>query len=240
MNKDLQKKFTQTYLPPQGPNGVYIYDSDLHSMSFENNNNSSELLKHNRTIDNLAQERSLVTNRNIDKLGTPGNYNLTIDDSVDATLSQSNTRHLFKNLYGETLLTSLFFSKTNIVNIQNLIKMMVFKQMNKVVSDQSTNELMIVMRSIFLTYSEHPLLINENMSETQKNELYKQYSLEVARLNELVLNDIVPKICSELQQYLGYLHDSSNPRFIIDRSQNTSVTGQKQYRSITNVLTGDF
>ena len=94
------------------------------------------------------------------------------------------------------------------------------------------------MRSIFLSCSEHPLLIDETMPKEEINILLKLYTNEVARLNQLVIDTIVPLICSQLQQYISYLQDSSRGLQPIPRSINTSVTGTKQFRSITNILTG--
>jgi hypothetical protein len=153
-------------------------------------------------------------------------------------LSGSNTRHLFKNLYGETLLTFLFFSSQNVDNIQKLVRMVVFKETQLVLDNQSTNELLIVMRSIFLEYSAHPPLIDPEMSSETKQQLYVMYTQEVSRLNEIVINAIVPKIISQLQQYLDYLRDASTQPYQTDTPQNVSIAGERQYRSVTQVLTG--
>ena len=73
-----------------------------------------------RTLQMIRKQRGQrLTSEKVDKMVSPGSHILTIDDDG---LSDSNTKYLFKNLYGETLLTSLFFSKLNILNIQNVIK----------------------------------------------------------------------------------------------------------------------
>lgn len=223
---------------------IPLIQTDFHPSVFQNNaiNSVTSNIKHDRTMLSLTNERGNILGNDtskqfdISQLSKPGHYNLTIDDDK---LSGSNTRHLFKNLYGETPLTFLFFSKDNTDNIQNVIRMLVYKQMNYTIDNQSVIDLQIVMRSIFLAYSEHPLLINENMAEKQKNELLILYTNETARLNELVIDTVVPKICSELQQYLSYLKDSATPIQPIPRSINVSSAGERAYRSITNVLTGN-
>jgi hypothetical protein len=166
---------------------------------------------------------------------SPGSHILTIDDDG---LSDSNTRHLFKNLYGETLLTSLFFSKLNILNIQNVIKFNVHKETNYIIDKQSMNELMIIMRAVFLEYSRHPKLITPDMPQDEKDVLLMKYKMEVSRLNTIVINQVVPSIISQLQQYVDYLKDASEQPYYMDKPENVSVKGQKQYRSITQVLTG--
>jgi len=224
-----------------------LANPDMHPSQFQNNaiNNVSNNIKQNRTLVSLTNERKNVFGLNSDqensqqidisKLESPGTYAFTSDD---AKVSGSNTRFLFKNLYGETPLTFLFFSEDNIRNIQNLTKMLVYKQMNNVISDQNVTDLQIVMRSIFLAYSEHPKLIDETMSKEEISVLLKQYTNEVDRLNQLVINSIVPDICSQVQAYLDYLRDSSSGLRTIPRAISTSISGTKSYRSITNILTG--
>jgi hypothetical protein len=116
--------------------------------------------------------------------------------------------------------------------------MLVYKQMNYVISDQNVTDLQIVMRSVFLAYSEHPPLLDETMSKEKIKFLLKLYTLEVARLNQLVIDTIVPDICSQVQAYLHYLRDAGTPLKTIPRAISTSVAGEKAYRSVTNVLLG--
>jgi hypothetical protein len=204
----------------------------FHPSFYEHNTN----IQKDQNILNSVQERRQMKLQNIDTLVSPGKYKLTVDDSQ---LGESNTRFLFKNLYGETLLTKLFFSKENVKNIQNLIKLVVHREVEQVIDDQSVNELLIVMRSVFLEYSAHPPLIDENtMNKQQIITLKKKYTEEVQRLNELVINAIVPKLISQLQQYLDYLRDASTQPYTIDRPISDSISGQRQYRSATQVFFG--
>jgi cytochrome c556 len=94
------------------------------------------------------------------------------------------------------------------------------------------------MRSIFLEYSSHPALISEEMSETERQILFKKYTNEVDRLNQIVVREIIPKIVSQIQQYVDYLRDASQQPYYMDKPKNESVKGQKQYRSVTQVLSG--
>jgi hypothetical protein len=218
-------------------NNIGLNNPQLHPSQFQNNKvNIKANLKNNRTLSSISDERGkILATKNLDKLTSPGKYKLTPNDFE---LDGSNTKNLFKNLYGETLLTFLFFSKDNINNIQQLIRMSVYKETNEIIDIQSINDLMVIMRSIFLAYSEHPKLINESMSEKEKSYLLILYTEEVDRLNQLIINECVPLIISQLQQYLTYLHDASTPLQIMEKPISTSVTGTKGYRSITSVLLG--
>lgn len=189
-----------------------------------------------RTLQMIRKQRGQrLTSEKVDSMESPGSHILTTDDDG---LSESNTRYLFKNLYGETLLTSLFFSKLNILNIQNVIKFNVHKETNYIIDKQSMNELMIIMRAVFLEYSRHPKLITPDMQQNEKDILLMKYKMEVSRLNTIVINQVVPNIVSQLQQYIDYLRDASEQPYYMDKPKNVSIKGQKQYRSITQVLTG--
>lgn len=208
-----------------------LFHPELYERSFD-------LPGDKRTLMTITEERSKrLPSTKVEELKSPGKFNLTPDDEK---LSGSNTRFLFKNLK-ETPLTFLFFSDQNIKNIQNLIKLNVHKKLGYIIDDQSVNELMIVMRSIYLEYSAHPPLIDENMSNEERQILFKKYTNEVDRLNQIVVQDILPKLVSQIQQYLDYLRDASQQPYHMDKPVNESVKGQKQYRSITQVLAGgDF
>lgn len=210
---------------------------EIHPSQFQNDtNNINSNLKNTRTLLSIRDERAqTLAVDDINKLISPGKYNFTENDQE---LAGSNTSSMFKNLYGETLLTFLFFSSENVNNIQKLIRMLVYKETQKVVDNQSDTELLVIMRSIFLSYSEHPKLIDETMSQKEKDDLIRLYTAEVHRLNQLVIDTCVPNIVSQLQQYLIYLYDSSNPLKIMDKPISTSVSGTKNYRSQTQVLLG--
>jgi hypothetical protein len=206
----------------------------FHQEIFETSNLDVPL--ETRTLQQIRKQRGQrLTSETVDKMVSPGSFHLTTNNT---NVSGSNTRYLFKNLYGETLLTFLFFSEKNINNLQNLIKMIVHREVGYVIDNQSVNELLIIMRAVFLEYSFHPKLIDENMSEKERNELFKKYTAEVERLNTIVINQITPKIISGLQQYIDYLRDASEQPYQMDKPKNDSVKGQRQYRSTTQVLIG--
>lgn len=192
-----------------------------------------------RTLQSIRQQRGQrLTKEKVSDLISPGSFDMNTNENQ---VSGSNTRFLFKNLYGETLLTFLFFSKQNIENIQNVVKFIVNREIGYVIDNQSTTELLIIMRAIFLEYSFHPKLLTENMSDKERQSLLKKYTQEVSRLNTILINQIIPKIVSQIQQYVDYLRDASQQPYQMNSPENDSVQGQKQYRSTTQVLLGgDF
>lgn len=219
-------------------NKITLVRADAHPTFFQDvNANAKENLKNQRTLLSVTTDReSKLVTSDLGKLESSGNFNFT--EKVDVELTGSNTRHLFRNLYGETPLTFLFFSKQNIDNIQNVIRHLIYKELLQVIDRQNDTELMIVMRSIFLEYHRHPKLLTPNMTDAEKTRLTKQYTDEVSRLNDLVINESVPRIISQLQQYMDYLKDCSTPRSIMPKPQSASVTGTRNIRSVTSVLLG--
>ena len=206
----------------------------FHPSIFEISSNDKPLDK--RTLQSITKQRGQrLTSETIEKMISPGSFNFTTDDNK---VSGSNTRYLFKNLYGETPLTFLFFSDKNIENIQNILRYNVYKETKYIIDNQSTNELMIIMRSLFLEYSAHPKLLDESMSDDEKRLLLEKYTIEVARLNKIVVDAILPKVVSQIQQYVDYLRDAGKQPYQMDNPKNESVQGMKQYRSATQVLFG--
>lgn len=120
-------------------------------------------------------------------------------------------------------LSMLFFSEENVENVQQLIRYNVWISSNKkyVISKQSPLQLEIVMRSMYLQHS-------RNME--------CRYKEQIDNLNKLVVNWCVPRIMSEIQQYLGYINDVENLPMPIDRPTNISNKGTKILRSVTDTF----
>lgn len=204
----------------------------FHPSQFEQN-----IPSQGRNMIQLRQERSQrLTSSTVDQLESPGTFQKTEDDKWDA---DSNTQFLFKNHIGETLLTQVFFSNKNIENIQKLIRFLVHRETKYVIDNQSTEELLIVMRSVFLQYSEHPALLDPRQPIEIQNKIKQQTTNEVKRLNDIVINEIYPTVVAGLKQYLQYLNDASQPYQIMDKPINDNIKGQRELRSITSVLTGN-
>ena len=116
--------------------------------------------------------------------------------------------------------------------------------MGQKIDEQSKTDLLIIMRSIYLEYLNQPPEYLETMDYKTKKIVLQQTKDEINRLNNIVVNEVVPKIISELQQYLDYLRDASKPYSgdILDiKPESISIKGQKNYRSATSVyFGGDF
>lgn len=120
-------------------------------------------------------------------------------------------------------LSMLFFSNVNMETIQNRIRYEVWNRSNQrhVIDKQSTLDLEVVMRSIYLQYALH---------------LNTRYKEQIERLNQLVIDWCVPKILVEVEQHFAYLDQVQTLPVPIDLPQNLSTAGTKMLRSITSTF----
>jgi len=118
-----------------------------------------------------------------------------------------------------------FFSKKNIEILSKRIRYEVYVQSDKknIIGRQSSLELCNVMRSIYLEYSRYSL------------DKYAM-SIELSRLNQIVVNKLVPRLLSEIQQYEVYLKDSSQNLIPIQHPISDNLAGTKILRPITDIF----
>ena len=57
-----------------------------------------------------------------------------------------------------------------------------------------------------------------------------QFKEQIAELNDLTVEAIIPGIISRIKQYVVYLRDKSQPFKLLDRPKNTNTTGTKSLR----------
>jgi hypothetical protein len=135
-----------------------------------------------------------------------GRVNIVEPESPDAVfkmqerLAVKNKTTEYRNplsgIWEDNILSKVFFSLENIQILQNGIRAGVYEMSEKkfVIAPQNVDTLKIIMRSIYLQYSEH-----------------REYDVtgQVERLNNLVLNYCVPTVFSEAVGYQKYRLDQS-------------------------------
>jgi len=109
-------------------------------------------------------------------------------------------------------LNQTFFSPENVQIVQNLIRKRVFDDSNQIIDPQSSDELLIVMRSMYLTYG-------RNEEANVKG--------QIQELNKRVADWSVPKIVSEISMYLTYRKDASTMPVPLSHPVNISNAGTK-------------
>jgi|TARA_R110002072_G_scaffold148401_1_gene295888 hypothetical protein len=135
------------------------------------------------------------SNGRVDILGPSIEQRFSMSDRIPVSQCTS-FRDAMKGNWNNTALSDTFFSAENIQIIQNGIRAGVYNKSNKqyVVGEQNCDELKIVMRSIFLQYSQN---LPSNIPQ------------QVATLNKLVLDYCVKSVYGEAQGYMKYRFDAS-------------------------------
>jgi hypothetical protein len=113
-----------------------------------------------------------------------------------------------------TPLLEAFFSDINVDVIQNGLRGTVLQRTGYSVDRQSDADLSVIMRRVF---------------GEQANIGASDVSVEVSRLNAMVLDIVVPMVSSGILGYLTYLRDASSLPTPIPRGAQTSVKGTKTF-----------
>lgn len=110
------------------------------------------------------------------------------------------------------LLAKLFFSRKNMQIIQHKVMKDIYERSKNIYKPdyQPETELLIIMRSVYLTYA-------KNLPD----DLTKQ----IAELNEISYQKVVEKVYPQLLSYIAYLRDASQMYTPMEVPKNVSNTG---------------
>jgi len=146
-------------------------------------------------------------------------YKLIEEDCDNGNIAND----IVKNIHEANPLAQAFFSKMNIDHLQDLIIKIISKRSGGKwsISRQSDNELVIVMRSIYLQKAEH---------------VPDQVVKEVAELNKQVLLDVVPRIATRIEQHLGYQRDHGTTYDPFTRGETASTAGTRTTRGFSSLF----
>jgi len=153
----------------------------------------------------------------------PENYYNVLDyknSPETSSLKNCNTQDALKGILDETLLSNTFFSTGNIQNIQNMIRYYFFKEKNKVISEQNNNELLTIMRGIYLKYSNSAANSIEEIKKEviEINKVVVEYSLKQIYINYDMYNRYIsdleslpqPMDLPQMPEKTNYTYDTSN------------------------------
>jgi hypothetical protein len=131
------------------------------------------------------------------------------------TYEEFSKPDVYTNIIGslrlqQTTLNMAFFSRRNVDRIQNDIRCIIRKKLGYGISRQSDDQLLIVMRAVF-------------MQDADQDPVDPRAELE--RLNGIVAAQCAPIIASNIKQFLGYLEDASKIPAPLERGINTSIKG---------------
>ena len=205
---------------------------NYHPVIFEENiQRETELLKDNRSTKYIKEEIMELLNNDIisslNNIKQPNKSNISTNNiSTNNTITKGvRTRVAMRGLYEETLLSDLFFSNININNVQKLIKYEVYNITELYIDKQPENDLLDIMKSVYLQYKEHPKIPK---NDDEKNELKEDYKKEIDKLNKIVVDISVPIILSYIKQHLAYLRDIQTPMFTERLNKATREERMKQ------------
>jgi hypothetical protein len=113
-----------------------------------------------------------------------------------------------------TCVADIYFSEENIAALHLGIRHGVYKASNGtlVIGNQSRDELIIIMRSVYLQYSRN---LAHNLLE------------QVRALNAIVLEWCVPRVTREAKMYQQYRHDSTTQPIPMEYGSYTSRAGMR-------------
>lgn len=129
-------------------------------------------------------------------------------------------------LYGtitRSTLSDTFFSKANMQCLQNMLRYRVYVASGGEyqIGDQSPNELLIIQRAIFLQYAKH---------------LPYNIKGQIRELNRQVIEFALPKVISEIKQYIFYIRDIETLPAQIPLPINVSSSGTRTLASVTTTF----
>jgi hypothetical protein len=116
----------------------------------------------------------------------------------------------------KTIISDIFLSQKNINLLQLRIVNIIKDKYNYKISKQSHNELIIVMRSVYLN----------NATNNYKNK--EEIKKELQKMNNLVLNYCVENIVKNIKSHELYLEKINNDLKPINLPSNTNIKGTKQ------------
>lgn len=158
-----------------------------------------------RSLEQLQDERAIA-------VGNKTYEDFPLNDEPLCQLPSHNVE-MMRGKNECTMLDYLFFSNRNIQIIQNAIRKQVHDISGHVISNQNQNELLQIMRSIF--FLNLPLEF-PNVTDNIKF------------LNKAVIDQALPKILTNMKQYLIYLKDVHRSRLPFEVPQEETIKGTKQ------------
>ena len=149
-----------------------------------------------------------------------GRVNIDLSNADDYAFADTNIQPIYKTkiISGITAtpLYTTFFSSNNINFLQNKIIQEVQHHTSYTISKQDENNLIVIMRSIYLQYS-------KNGNDIQS---------EINNMNAHIIKYCVNNISSNIKHYLFYLNDISKLPCPLEHPKYMSPDGLKNYKDV--------
>lgn len=142
-----------------------------------------------------GQNNGLVRNMN-----TPSTLSIFSSDGDIYSEYDNYNEYSLKGIQESSPMSIIFFSDSNVEAIQKTIRFEIYKSKQRIISEQSPNELYTVMRSIYLQHANSRSSTNQFIENLQK-------------LNKMVVDYCVQNVSEQMEQYSNYIKKiSSLPR----------------------------
>jgi len=187
-------------------------------MTTQSSNSSSFVYLDQFDLNTTGYTNEYLKNRNDLK-----SYHLSKDDRM---MSESKTDpnfvySIFKDL-DSTPVTNLFFSRKNIDYVQYMLKYLVYKETGNIIGRQSDEELLIIMRSIYLSDSKAmPDHIPQQVAE-----------LNAKVIKYAVYQQILPKVTG----YVTFLNDNFRTNVVLPQAKNVNMRGARINRGTADLI----
>jgi hypothetical protein len=156
------------------------------------------------------------------ELQTPGRVNLDAKNATEVarlpgfqyqqSVQSTATLDGIRGNWEPNLLNQTYFSPPNFKLLQNQIRYAVYQETGQIIDEQSSDDLFMIMRAIYLTYGRN---LPHNIKE------------QIEELNAKVLDWCVPKIVAEVQMYSRYLKDIDTMPVPMSHPVSLSSAGSK-------------
>ena len=156
-------------------------------------------------------------NGRVNILDNAANSVFNLYDKIPVEQNITSYRNALTGNLEDNMLSKVFFSKGNIIILQNKIMQGVFNSSKGrfKIGYQDEDTLKIIMRS---TYLQNAANNPQNITE------------QVEALNQIVTDYCVPQICSEAQAYINYKNDVSNLAVPIQRPVSTYNNNSLEFK----------
>lgn len=188
-----------------------------------NINNYYTMEMMNNDVAMMQQAENTITNNDPQINGFNGRVFFLPNESAKPDNlygGQQTPQELSDNVINNTLTSNPLSQAYFNVHNQNLIQLRIMEEIKKIsngeyiIGRQNDGELQIIMRSFYLQFGKN-----------RNNDIASQ----VEELNKMVVDECVRIIVPNIQQYLGYRKDISNPIPVLPRSQNVSNKGKNTF-----------
>jgi hypothetical protein len=122
-------------------------------------------------------------------------------------------RSLLRGTVEVTVLNTMLFSNANLAILQNAVRRGVYDRTGVIISPQSEETLLIILRGTYLEYGKN---------------LPTEIPRQIGELNALAAKFAIDSACTQVKQYSGYIKDASSLPVPLSLPKPMGMTGTKQ------------